>query len=203
MPAYGYARAVASIRATGRRAMSRFVFLLLIAVALPAGFAGEVAAQSGAPRYPLAADVESIDGIIRAFYEVASTPAGTLPNRARDASLHASDAQIRTIRLQPNGKAELEVLTLDELYARYYTSPSATPFYEREIHRVTHRFGNFAHVWSTYVASEAPDGAAIYRGISSVALYFDGNRWWITGWSDEKEREELPLPPEYVPPRHP
>jgi hypothetical protein len=56
------------------------------------------AAQVGSPRYPLPAAVESIDGIIRAFYEVVSNAAGVLPERERDASLHAPGAQIRLSR---------------------------------------------------------------------------------------------------------
>lgn len=172
---------------------------LLTTLALLATLSAHGAAQGASSQYPLRADVESIDGIMRAFYDVVSTPAGVLPNRERDASLHAPGAQIRLSRVRQNGSPTVEVLTLDEFYARYYNAPSDRPFHEREIHRVTHRFGNIAHVWSTYAASEAPDGAPIARGISSVQLYFDGERWWITGWMDERESAVQPLPREFLP----
>ena len=37
---------------------------------------------------PRPADVSSIDGIIRAYYEVVSGPAGVAPDMQRDRSLH-------------------------------------------------------------------------------------------------------------------
>jgi hypothetical protein len=166
---------------------------------LVAGMWTPTAAQMGMPQYPLSADVESLDGIIRAFYEVVSTPAGALPDRGRDASLHAPGAKIQLSHLPASGVPALEVLTLNELYDRYYGAPRDKPFYEREIHRVTQQFGNIAHVWSTYVVSDTPGGAPRGRGISSIHLYFDGLRWWITGWMDEGEHAGRPLPSEFLP----
>src|SRR5215203_676429 len=78
----------------------------------------QATAQANAPQYPLAADVQSLDGMIRAFYEVVSTPAGARPNRERDASLHAPEAQIRLSRPTPDGRPALQVMTLAELYER-------------------------------------------------------------------------------------
>jgi hypothetical protein len=155
-------------------------------------------AQASAPQYPLADDVRSLDGMLRAFYEVVSTPAGARPNRLRDASLHAPDAQIRLSRQNPDGRPALQVMTLAELHARD-GGVRKQAYYEREIHRVTQRFGNIVHVWSTYVTSHTPNGASVDRGISSVQLYFDGSRWWITGWTDEGERPGNPIPAEFLP----
>jgi len=155
-------------------------------------------AQANAPQYPLAADVQTLDGMIRAFYEVVSTPAGARPNRERDASLHAPGAQIGLSRPTPDGRPALQVMTLAELYERA-GGVREQALYEREIHRVTQRFGSIAHVWSTYVTSNTPQGAPVDRGISSVHLYFDGSRWWITGWTDEGERPGHPIPATFLP----
>ena len=155
-------------------------------------------AQVGPPQYPLAADVQSLDGVIRAFYEVVSTPAGARPNRERDASLHAPGAQIRLSRPNPDGRPALQVMTLAELYERM-GGVRKQAFYEREIQRQTQRFGSIAHVWSTYLTSNTPAGAPVDRGISSIQLYFDGSRWWITGWTDEGERPGNPIPSEFLP----
>jgi hypothetical protein len=171
---------------------------LLLPVVLVVGLAVEAKAQGNTTAYPIPADVESIDGIIRAFYEVVSTPAGGSPDQKRDASLHAPGAQIRLSRPKPGGAPDLVVLTLDELYARE-GGPRKEAVFEREIHRVTQRFGSIAHVWTTYVLSRTPNGSPIERGIASVHLYFDGKRWWITGWLDEGERPENVIPSEYVP----
>ncbi len=60
------------------------------------------------------------------------------------------------------------------------------PFYEWEINRETQRFGNVAHVWSTYASSREPAGEIFTR------------RWWITSWSFDQEREGLEVPGEYL-----
>lgn len=171
--------------------------LFLLPVLLVVVVSTEAVAQANPTVYPIPADVQTLDGIIRAFYEVVSTPAGGSPNQTRDASLHAAGAQIRLSRPKPGVGPDLVVLTLDELYARF-GGPRREGFFEREVHRVTQRFGSIAHVWSTYVTSSARNGSPIDRGISSIHLYFDGKRWWITGWMDEGERPGNPIPPEFL-----
>jgi hypothetical protein len=171
---------------------------IFLSICTRAGGSTQAIAQASAPQYPVAADVQSLDGMIRAFYEVVSTPAGARPNRERDASLHASGAQIRLSRTNADGRPALQVLSLAELY-ELVGGERKQAYYEREIHRVTQRFGSIAHVWSTYVTSDTPSGAPVDRGISSIQLYFDGSRWWITGWTDEGERPGSPIPAEFLP----
>jgi len=176
--------------------MTKTTTVLLQVCALLA-ISTQAIAQGNVPRYPAAADVQTLDGIIRAFYEVVSTPAGARPNDERDASLHAPGAQIRLSRPGPDGRPALQVMTLPELHKKT-SGVRKEASYEREIHRVTQQFGSLAHVWSTYVVSSTPNGAPTERGISSVQLYFDGSRWWITGWSDEEERTGNPIPAAFL-----
>jgi hypothetical protein len=77
-------------------------------------------AQASVPHYPVSADVQTIDGMIRAFYEVVSTPAGERPNQARDASLHAPGTQIRLSLPTPDGRPAVQLMTLAELYENEY-----------------------------------------------------------------------------------
>jgi hypothetical protein len=72
-------------------------------------------------------------------------------------------------------------------------------FYESEIHRVTEKFGNIAHVFSTYESRLKADAPIIARGINSIELFYDGKRWWIASniWDDE--RPDNPLPLQYLP----
>lgn len=67
------------------------------------------------------------------------------------------------------------------------------------MHRETQRFGNIAHVWSTYASSPTPEREAVNRGINSIQLYHDGERWWITSWFYDQERSGNPIPPAYLP----
>ena len=65
-------------------------------------------------------------------------------------------------------------------------------FTERELSRRTEVFGDLAQVFSAYERS-ADAGEAV-RGINSMQLVKDGERWWIVAlsWTDETERGPLP-----------
>ena len=143
-------------------------------------------------------DVKTLDGLLRAYYEVVSGPAGSAPDRARDEFLHHPDALIAVPARDSTGAERLTTMSL----AGYYERSGAVrtePFYEWEIHRVVERFGMIAHVWSTYVSSDRPDGSPHTRGINSIQLYFDGTRWWVMGWIYDREGPGTPLPTEYLP----
>jgi hypothetical protein len=126
-------------------------------------------------------DVSTLDGIIRAYYEVVSGPAGETPDRERDRSLHHPDALVSIAGTNADGQPILRTMTLDE-YHDLSGGPRSEGFYEVEIHREVQRFGNVVHVWSTYASSTTPDGEPFTRGINSIQLFFDGERWWITSW---------------------
>ena len=72
-------------------------------------------------------------------------------------------------------------------------------FDEREIHRVTERFGNIAHVFSTYETRRSAGGPLMGRGINSIELFWDGKRWWIASAIWDDERPGSPIPKEYLP----
>jgi uncharacterized protein (TIGR02246 family) len=73
------------------------------------------------------------------------------------------------------------------------------PFHEWELHRVTRRFGNVAHLWSTHAIGAAPGGPIQRRGVTSLQLYFDGERWWITSWITDEETASRRIPAEFLP----
>jgi carboxyl-terminal processing protease len=181
----------------------RILLVSLVLAALPvprtAGAQSGVAAM--ADHQPPAAapapdDVASIDGIIRAFYQVVSGPAGEAPDRSRDEHLHMPGAMIGISQTGADGRAALQTMDLEGYYQRYGGRRSQ-PFYEWEVHRETHQFGNLAQVWSTYVTADEPGGVVTGRGINSMQLHFDGSRWWIAAWLDERERAGQPIPERY------
>jgi hypothetical protein len=65
-------------------------------------------------------------------------------------------------------------------------------FWEHEIHREEQLHGAVVHVWSTYEWRTAEDGPAGGRGVNSIQLYHDGERWWIASWIFDARRD---LPP--------
>jgi hypothetical protein len=125
-------------------------------------------------------DVSSMDGIIRAYYEIVSGPAGEVPDAARDRSIHHPDAWVALAALNAEGQPVVNVITLDEYHGE--RSPRSEGFWEWETDRVVSRSGNMAHVWSSYASARTEDGEPYNRGVNSITLFHDGTRWWVMGW---------------------
>jgi len=162
-------------------------------LALPSSGAGQGLTDRAAdPR-----DVGSVDGIIRAFYEVVSGPAGQPRDWARDSTLYLEGLEFVIVDEQ-NGSFRPRVVDHDT-YARTSTPALSGGFFEREIHRASHRFGPIMQVFSTYEWSRTADGPVGGRGINSIELVWDGTRWWIASavWTDETAAN--PIPAEFLP----
>lgn len=72
-------------------------------------------------------------------------------------------------------------------------------FVEKEISRKSEVFGKMAHVFSTYECYDAENKEEpSMRGINSIQLLNDGERWWILNIYWTKESWFNPIPSEYV-----
>lgn len=125
-------------------------------------------------------DVATLDGIIRAYYEVVSGPAGEVADVERDRSLHHPEAWIAIARVDSSGKPVVSILTLNEYHGA--NAPRQQGFWEWETDRATQRSGNMVHVWSSYASARTPGGEPFDRGVNSITLFHDGQRWWIMNW---------------------
>jgi hypothetical protein len=125
-------------------------------------------------------DITTIDGIIRAYYEVVSGPARESADLARDRSLHHPKAWIAIASVNPSGTAVVNTMTLDEYHGD--NAPRGQGFWEWETDRVTKRSGNMVHVWSSYASARTQGGEPYARGVNSITLFYDGSRWWIMSW---------------------
>lgn len=141
-------------------------------------------------------DVSTIDGIVKAFYEVMSGPKGTPRQWARDRSLYVPGIYFVNMG-EKDGKVEKRITNHDQFVNESNESLVASGFIEREINRVERRFGHTAHIFSTY--EMIADGKNIGRGVNSLQLVWDGTRWWITGAAWDEERPNNPLPKELRP----
>ena len=147
---------------------------------------------------PLPADVETIDGIVTAFYEVISGPAGQLRDWGRDATLYLEPMSFTIAGVDAEtGEPKARTISKQEFVDENDAWLVENGFTEREIHRETREFGNIAHVWSTYEWTSG-DGAT-GRGINGIDLFHDGARWWITHATWDSEREDNPIPAEFLP----
>lgn len=76
----------------------------------------------------------------------------------------------------------------------------ANGFYEKEISRKVDTFGNITQVFSTYESFHGKDDTEPFmRGINSIQMLYDGNRWWIVNIYWMQETPENPIPVSYLP----
>lgn len=142
-------------------------------------------------------DVSTIDGIVKAFYDVISGPAGQPRQWARDRTLYRPDVRFVAMGAR-DGKPVARVMSHQEYVEGSDAAFVRDGFFEAEIHREVQELGNMAHVWSTYESRQRAGGPAIDRGINSIQLYFDGARWWIAAVMWEDERKDSPIPQKYL-----
>jgi hypothetical protein len=135
------------------------------------------------------------------MYDCISGPAGQPRQWDRLRSLCVQRAySIRVGRL-PDHALGCKIMKTDEYIRQMEPWLLDNGFFEKEIHRVEERFGNIAHVFSTYESRrKADDPHPFMRGINSFQLMNDGHRWWIMNVMWEHESPENPIPRRYLPP---
>lgn len=166
--------------------------LLLLLVALGVAVS-PVTAQEADP-----ADVSSIDAIIAATYDVISGLAGDRDWDRERSLFHPASRHMPTTR-NAEGGSDVNAMDVEGFIASSRGFFAQSPFYEYEISRATQRFGDIAHVFSTYAWGTEKDGPVLGRGINSFQLLWDGTRWWIVSVYWAQESEGMPIPVEYLP----
>jgi len=182
---------------TGAQAQATATPASPAAVAAPAG-----AGQAAAPVQARSADVDSIDGIVAALYDVISGEAGKPRDWNRMRSLFAPEGRLMAVAKRPEGTVVLRTMTVEDYIGRNTKAFATMGFFEREAARTAEVFGQIAHVFSTYESRHAAgDARPFQRGINSIQLVHDGKRWWIVNLVWRAEDESLPLPERYLPKR--
>lgn len=179
------------MRRPASRLASAVLLSALVVVARPAS-----AQESPAAR---AQDVESIDAIIAALYDVISGPAGQARDWPRFHSLFVPGARLIPTRVTPDNDVHHRVMTAEDFATSSGPVLEERGFFEREIGRTTERFGNIAHVFSAYDSKRTPaDPEPFARGINSIQLLHDGARWWVVTIFWDSERAANPIPARYL-----
>ena len=146
-----------------------------------------------------AADVASIESIVAALYDVISGPAGKKRDWDRMRSLFVPYGRLIPVGRRANGEMGNRAMTVDEYIAGSAKFLEDNGFFEREVARRTERFGNIAHIFSTYESKhKADDPKPFTRGINSIQLMNDGKRWWIVTVFWQGEAADNPLPEKYL-----
>ncbi len=163
----------------------------------PAVPLGSIAGHAGWPRAKTA-DVDSVEHIVAAVYDVISGPAGQARDWDRMRSLFVPDARLIPIRPVGDGThADVAVLTIDGYIARSSGTLTTKGFFERSVHNQVEAFGDLVQVWSTYESRRAlTDPKPFARGINSFQILKDGERYWVTNIMWDSERPGSPAIPE-------
>ena len=165
--------------------------ILTITLTLPTVAQTQPPTQSAAPAAN-PSDVKSIDSILTALYAVISGPAGDRDyNRLR--SLFAKGARLTSVT-KNSADHPARLLGAEEyatLAGGYFKTHA---FYENAIVNKVDRFGNIAQVFSSYESRNAPNEKPFARGINSIQLFYDQNRWYVLSilWDEETPTNPLP-----------
>jgi hypothetical protein len=142
-------------------------------------------------------DVKTENAIIKALYEVISGEANTPRDWDRFRFLFKPEGRLIPTRKSDTGDLTIKPLTAEE-YVQLFQSRIPTGFFERELSRKSESYGTVTHAFSTYETKEKKDGLVTNRGINSIQLFKDKDRYYIVTIFWCAESMGFPLPSQYL-----
>jgi hypothetical protein len=180
--------------------VARSFAALAILVLLSSGINAQDQTPKSAPATPPAAnpkDVDSIDHIMTAVYDVISGPPGPR-NWDRMRSLFYEGARLIPSWRDDKGNIKTRSMTPDEYAKNGAAYFDKEGFFEVAVANRIETWDHIAHVWSTYESRHAKGEKPFARGINSFQLYYDGTRWWILTIYWQGEDPSHPIPENYL-----
>lgn len=138
------------------------------------------------------ADIESL---LRKLYASISFEEGGEPDWQGMAALFVRSA--RVTRMTPERTDYLDLPGFQALAREMLETGAYTSFFERELGRTVHRFGNTAHVWSAYETKSSRDSARAFgHGVNSIQLVHEDGAWRILSlfWDERTPGEKFSFP---------
>jgi hypothetical protein len=131
----------------------------------------------------------SIDSVIKEMYGMVSFEPGTRPDWTRQLEIFASGA--RLVRVNDDGVFEFGLDSFRANFESMIDSGVLPSFWEGEIWRETHLFGDIAQVLSAYETRWTRSGDVINRGVNSIQLFERDDRWQISAMIWRREGKEV------------
>ncbi|MDE2663062.1 MAG: hypothetical protein OXI39_08675 [Gemmatimonadota bacterium] len=145
-------------------------------------------------------DVESVDSILTALYDVISGPAGQARDWDRFCSLFIPEARLIPTGRSLEGEHRYQAWSPGEYAEQEGDFLEQNGFFAREVARTEERFGPVVHAFSTYDPKRnADDPERFARGINSIQLMHDDDRWYVVTIYWAVEQPDLPIPGQYLP----
>jgi len=164
---------------------------LLSATILAGALTGTALAQTPDAGCPLPSDPKGIPAAIDAAI---TGPADK--DRACMKALLIPEARMMFVTLGADGAPTYTIQTLDDWIARV-KARGHVMLQEKQLKFQIERYGNIAHVWSSYALYS--DGKQAARGINSIAAIKEAGGWRVTGIMVHAESAAAPLPKKYLP----
>ncbi len=169
----------------------------VLSAALLAIGAGPAFAQEALPD-----DVTSPDAIVTATYEAIARAPDADFDWPRFRSLFHPTAQLIPSTEQTGGP--LVIMSVDDFVDwidenTVVGGPNDQGFSEDGIHNVTERYGDIAHVFSTYEKHFYGQTQNLGRGINAFQMVWNEGRWWILSIVWDEEVGAGPIPAKYLP----
>jgi hypothetical protein len=117
-------------------------------------------------------------------------------DRACMKALLLPEARLIVVSLGKDGAPSYTILTLDDWIGRV-KARGHDLLEEKQLKFKIERYGNIAHLWSTYALKS--DGKQVARGINSIQAMKAADGWRVMGIMWQAESAAAPLPQEYLP----
>jgi hypothetical protein len=117
-------------------------------------------------------------------------------DRACMKALLIPEARLMFLSIAADGAPSYKLESLDDWIARV-KARGHTILEEKQLKVHIERYGNIAHLWSSYALSS--DGKQVARGINSIQAIKEPRGWRVTDIMVQAESVAAPLPKEYLP----
>lgn len=166
---------------------------LVLIAALLWGFSAQ--SQEAVPADSI--DYSTIDGVVKAYYQITSGPPGKRDWQAYR-SLFKDEAQINAKVFNMSGAMQYVHGTVNEYIGMVDEYFTLNAYFENEIGRKTQQYQDVAAVFSAYENKLATNQKTYHRGIKSIQLVLDKERWWIVNILYNNESVKSPIPEEWL-----
>jgi hypothetical protein len=139
------------------------------------------------------ADFSNVEVVIDALYYSISFDEGKQPYWSLLESLFIENA--RLVHSRGGSYVTMELEEFITSFMKQHRMGAYKSFRETELHRVDENYGSIHQAFSTYQTRYTTDeGEGQARGINSIQLVFEDDRWWITSmlWCDEDQGRPIP-----------
>lgn len=144
--------------------------------------------------------VKTLDNTIKTLYGVISGEKGEARDWELFKYLFRSEAKLIPSGSNKEGKTTIRYMTPQDYINSSGDFLINSGFYEKEIARTVHKFGNIAQVFTTYEAFNHQNRSKPFMtGINSIQMIYMEGRWWIVNIFWQQASKKHPIPKEFMP----